>query len=143
MKISGWFVARLLSMLFVGVSVSLLCVVLKVEYPIFFGIFAFISDLVPFIGPIFCGSLMILFALMDTWQKALAIGIGAIVIHQIEGNLITPVLTKKFMEFPATLVLISLLVGQELWGIMGAILAIPLFGIIYDFTRDFLEKNKD
>lgn len=142
-KISGWFAARLLSMLFVGTAVSLLCVALGVEYPIFFGILAFITDLVPFIGPIFCGAVMILFVVLTSWQTALAVAIGVIIIHQIEGNIITPLLTKKFMEFPATLVLISLLIGERLWGIMGAILAIPLFGIIYDFTREFLEKNKD
>jgi predicted PurR-regulated permease PerM len=142
-KISGWFAARMLSMFFVGTAVSLLCVAFGVEYPIFFGIFAFITAIIPFIGPIFCGVVMVLFVLLDTWQKALAVGIGVIVIHQIEGNIITPVLMKKFMEFPASLVLISILIGERLWGVMGAILAIPLFGIIYDFTREFLEKNKD
>jgi predicted PurR-regulated permease PerM len=142
-KISGWFAARLLSMLFVGVTVALLCAVVGVDYPIFFGTFAFIVDIIPFIGPIFYGAVIALFALLDAWQKAAAIAIGIFIINQIEGNIITPVLTKKFMNFPATLVLISLLVGERLWGIMGAVLAIPLFGIVYDFTRDFLEKNKD
>jgi len=142
-KISGWFMARFLSMLFVGGAVALLCVVLGVKYPIFFGILAFITDLVPFIGPFFCGAVMILFVLLDTWQKALLVGLGVIIIHQVEGNIVTPVLTKRFMDFPATLVLISLLVGEHLWGIMGAILAIPLFGIVYDIFHDFLEKNKD
>jgi predicted PurR-regulated permease PerM len=71
------------------------------------------------------------------------VGIGVLIIHQVEGNIITPMLTKKFMEFPASLVLISLLVGQQLWGIMGAILAIPLFGIVYDFIREILKKRKD
>ena len=142
-KISGWFAARLLSMLFVGIAVALLCVVFGVQYPIFFGIFAFITDLVPFIGPFFCGAVITLFVLLDSWQKAVVVGVGIVAIHQIEGNIVTPVLTKKFMEFPTSLVLISLLVGEQLWGIAGAILAIPLFGIIYDFTREFLEKNKD
>jgi predicted PurR-regulated permease PerM len=142
-KISGWFAARLLSMIFVGVMVSLLCVVLGVQYPVFFGILAFFTDLIPFIGPFFCGAVMVLFSLMTGWQLALMVAVGVTVTHQIEGNVITPLLTKRFMEFPTTLVLISLLVGEQLWGIMGAILAIPLFGIVYDFTRDFLEKNKD
>jgi predicted PurR-regulated permease PerM len=143
LKISGWFAARFLSMLFVGVAVALLCIIFRVNYPIFFGIFAFITDLVPFVGPLICGAVMILFVLIDTWQKAVAIGVGIVLIHQIEGNIITPMLTKRFMEFPATLVLISLLVGERLWGVVGAILAIPLFGIVYDLVRDLMEKNKD
>ncbi|MFA6376624.1 MAG: AI-2E family transporter [Candidatus Paceibacterota bacterium] len=142
-KISGWFAARILSMIFVGVAVALLCIALGIQYPIFFGIFAFITDLIPFIGPLVFGVVLSLFALINSWQTALAVGVGVLIIHQIEGNIITPVLTKKFMEFPVSLVLVSLLVGERLWGIMGAILAIPLFGIIYDFTHEFLEKNKD
>ena len=142
-KISGWFAARFLSMVFVGILAALLCLVLDISYPVFFGIMAFITDLIPFIGPLIFGVILFLFALIDTWQKAVLAAIGVIIIHQIEGNVVTPLLTRKFMEFPATLVLISLLVGEQLWGLAGAILAIPLFGLVYDFAREFLEKNKD
>jgi predicted PurR-regulated permease PerM len=142
-KISGWFLARFLSMLFVGIMVAALCFSLGVDYPVFFGAFAFITDLIPFIGPMFFGVVIVLFALLNSWQTALLIGAGVLAVHQIEGNLVTPVLTKRFMEFPTSLVLISLLVGEQLWGIMGAVLAIPLFGIIYDFARDFLARRQD
>jgi len=40
------------------------------------------------------------------------------------------------------LVLISLLVGEALWGLAGAILAIPMFGIAYDFVGDYLIKHR-
>jgi predicted PurR-regulated permease PerM len=36
-----------------------------------------------------------------------------------------------------------LLIGGKLWGILGAILAIPLFGIFFEFSREFLEKRKE
>ena len=62
---------------------------------------------------------------------------------QIEGNILTPILSKKFIGLPPVLVLIALLIGGQLWGIMGAILAIPLAGIFFEFVRDFFKKRKD
>ena len=54
-----------------------------------------------------------------------------------------PILSTKLINLPAVLVIVSLLIGERLWGPVGAILAIPLFGIFYDFTIDYLQKNKD
>ena len=44
---------------------------------------------------------------------------------------------------PSILVLIALLIGGKLWGILGAILTIPLVGVIYEFLRDYLQKRKE
>lgn len=141
-KISGWFAVRLAGMLAVGSFTSLACWALDIRYPVFLGFFAGVADIIPFVGPAVSGAIIAIVALIDSWQKAaLAVGIF-IVIQQLENNLVIPLLSKKFMEFPAILVLLSLLVGDVLWGLAGAILAIPLFGILYDFVRDYLMKHK-
>jgi len=142
-KISGWFVVRFAGMVAVGMLTSLACWALDIRYPVFLGFLAGISDIIPFVGPLAAGAVMAMSALLDSWQKALAIIAIFTVIQQLENNLIIPLLTKKFMEFPAILVLVSILVGDALWGLAGAILAIPLFGILYDFVRDYLIKNKE
>ena len=142
-KISGWFAVRLAGMLAVGLLTSLACWVLDIRYPIFLGFIAGAGDIIPFIGPLAAAIVMALFALLDSWQKAVAIVIIFTIIQQLENNLIIPLLTKKFMEFPAILVLVSILVGSALWGVAGAILAIPLFGILYDLVRDYLIKSKN
>ena len=142
-KISGWFAVRFAGMLAVGLLMSLTCWALQVRYPIFLGFIAGAADVIPFIGPLAAVIVMALFALIDSWQKAVII-IGVFtVVQQLESNLMIPLLTRKFMKFPAILVLLSLLVGDALWGVAGAILAIPLFGILYDFIRDYMIKNKD
>lgn len=141
-KISGWFAVRFAGMVAVGVLASLACWALGIKYPIFLGFIAGAADIIPFIGPLAAGAIMALFALLDSWQKAAAIAVIFTVIQQFENNLMIPLLTKKFMEFPAILVLLSILVGDALWGLAGAILAIPLFGLLYDFTQDYLKKTK-
>lgn len=142
-KISGWFATRFIGMAAVGVMTAIACVVIDIRYPIIFGFMAAILDIVPFIGPLIAGFIITLFALISSWQQALLILVVYTVINQIESNILTPILVRKFLQLPAILVLIAILIGERLWGPVGAVLAIPLFGILFDFTRDFLEKNKD
>ena len=64
-------------------------------------------------------------------------------IQQIEGNILTPLLTRKLIGLSPVVVLIALAIGGELWGMVGAILAIPIAGILFEFLRDFLKKRKE
>ncbi|GAI37440.1 unnamed protein product, partial [marine sediment metagenome] len=98
---------------------------------------------IPILGPIIAGAVAFIFVALDSWLKAIFVLIIFILIQQIEGNILTPVLTKKFVGLPPVLVLISLAVGAKLLGILGAILAIPLAGILFEFLRDFLKKKKE
>jgi predicted PurR-regulated permease PerM len=141
-KISGWFAVRFTGMLAVGLLTALACWALGIRYPIFLGFIAGVADIIPFIGPLVAGVFLALAALLDSWQKALFIVAVFTFIQQVENNLMIPLLTKKFIEFPAILVLVSILVGNALWGVAGAILAIPLFGVLYDFVKDYLIKSK-
>ena len=50
---------------------------------------------------------------------------------------------KKFAGIPPVLVLLSLVIGGTLWGVLGALLAIPLFGILFEFFKEFLQKKRD
>ena len=141
-KVSGWFGARILACLFVGVMSYIALWLLKINYPFVLALFAGVTNIVPVIGPIIAGLIIALIASLDSWLKAALVLIIFIIIQQIEGNILTPILTRRFIGLPPVLVLISLLVGGKLWGVLGAILAIPLAGIAFEFTRDFLKKRK-
>jgi len=75
--------------------------------------------------------------------KALLIVIIYTIIQQLESNIIIPLLTRKFMDLPAIVVLISIFIGEKLWGLAGVILAIPLFGVLYEIANSYLEQHKD
>jgi predicted PurR-regulated permease PerM len=64
-------------------------------------------------------------------------------IQQIENSILTPILTKKFVGLSPALVLLSLAIGGKLWGLLGAILAVPLAGILFEFLKDFLNKKRE
>jgi predicted PurR-regulated permease PerM len=142
-KVAGWFGARILCCLFVGLMTFLALKLFNINYASSLSLFAGVTNIIPILGPIFAGAIITILAFLDSWFKALFILIAFILIQQIEGNLLSPILTKKFIGLPPVLVLLAVLMGGKLWGILGAILAIPLAGIIYEFLRDFLKKRKE
>jgi len=142
-KISGWFGARVLCSIFVGLVTFLALKLFKIDYAFSLGLFAGITNIIPILGPLFAGAIITILVFLEDWLKAVFVLGAFILIQQIEGNILNPILSKKFIGLPPVLVLISLIIGAKLWGLLGAILAIPLAGILFEFIRDFLKKKKE
>ena len=116
--------------------------VLNVEYDVSLAIFAGITNFIPIVGPVIAGLVILLIVMLDNVAKALFVVLAFIIIQQIE-SILTPILSRRFVGMSPILVLIALLVGGTLWGVMGAILAIPVIGILFEFLRDFFKKKKE
>ena len=142
-KVGGWFVARILGCVFVFGASYLTLSLFNIKYAFTLGILAGFLNFIPFIGPIITGFLLFILIFLDSITKAIFVVVAFILIQQIENNIITPLLTRKFVGLPPVLVLVSLVIGGKLWGIAGAILCIPLAGILFEFCRDFLKKRKE
>ncbi len=142
-KVSGWFGARILCCLFVGLTTYLTCYVLNIKYAVSFGLLSGVLNMIPIIGPVVVGAAVAILVAAVSWTKALFFLVAFIIIQQIEGNILSPVLTKKFIGLSPVLVLVSVMVGAKLWGFMGALLAIPIAGIFFEFFRDFLKKKRE
>ncbi len=142
-KVSAWFLTRIFSCLFVGTLVYISLLLFNVQYPFSLGLFSGILNFIPMVGPLVMGSFIALLVALDSFPKAVFVVLTFILIQQIEGSVLLPLLTKKFIGISPVLVLISLAIGGTLWGVMGAILAIPLAGILFEFLRDFVKKRKE
>ncbi len=142
-KVSAWFISRVVGSLFVGIATAVSLLLFGVEYPYSLGFLAGISNFIPLIGPLVSGAAIALLVALDDVTKAVLVLVAFVLIQQLESNILTPLLTKKFVGISPVIVLIALAIGGELWGIMGALLAIPLAGILAEFIRDFLKKRKE
>ena len=142
-KVSGWFLSRILGCAFIGLACYLVFLLFNIEYPFSLALLAGLLNFIPIIGPIITGAIIFLVVFLENFLRAILVLIIFILIQQIENNIITPVLTKKFVGLSPALVLVALAIGGTLWGFLGAILAIPLAGILYEFLRDFLKKRKE
>ncbi len=142
-KVSGWFLSRVLASLFVGVLSYIAFLLFNVKYAFSLGLLAGLLNFVPIIGSLFVAVLIFLIVSLDSLLRAVFVLVVFGLIQQIESSVLVPLLSRKFMGMPPVLVLASLVIGAKLWGFLGAILAIPLAGILFEFLRDFLKKQKE
>jgi predicted PurR-regulated permease PerM len=142
-KVSGWFGGRLIGCMFVGVASYIAFLIFGVRYPFTLALFSGVFNFVPYVGPVATGVILFLIVFPVSVVKGILAVVALIIIQEIENNIISPILMKKLVGLPPVLVLLSLVIGGKLWGFMGAILAIPLFGILFEFLNGFLQKKKD
>ena len=142
-KVAGWFGARLLSCLLVGVESFIVFRLLGVKYSFILALLSGFLNFVPYVGPMATLILAVLFVgISDSWIIAFYVFIILLLIQEVDNKFITPLLMKKFINLPPVLVLMSLLVGGTIFGFFGTVFAVPVFGIIYEFSKEFLEKRK-
>ncbi len=143
-KVSKWFGARILSCIFVGVASFITFYLLGIKYAFTLALISGVLNFVPYIGPTITLILSIVFVgVSNSWIMAIYILVILLVIQEIENKALTPLLMKRFMDLPPVLVLISLLVGGAIFGFLGTIFAVPVFGIIYEFLKEILERRKE
>lgn len=116
----------------VGLATGIAAYFCGLSDPILWGSIAFLLNFIPIAGPL-CGVVVLFLAGLlsfDTiWQAALPAGLY-LAIHMVEGEWVTPqLLARRFMLNPV-LVIISLVFWYWMWGIAGAILAVPMLATV-------------
>jgi len=126
-----------------AVIYSAMLLIIGVDHAIFFGVFAAMLNVIPFIGPLMGSILPILYSLitMDSLLFPVAILAGFYVVQLFEGNFFTPVIVGSKVSMNALMTLLLLLVGSQIWGLAGMILFIPL-GAILKIVSDEVESLK-
>jgi len=89
-RVSGWFISRVIGVLFVGALTYLVLIILNVKYAFVLSIIFGVFDFIPIIGPIIGGAIIILLVMMNSLPQALFVLIGLIIVQQLENNLLFP-----------------------------------------------------
>ncbi|MSU60652.1 MAG: AI-2E family transporter [Candidatus Staskawiczbacteria bacterium] len=143
-RVSGWFVARILACMFVGLASFAVLFLMGIKYAFILALIAGVLNFMPFVGPLIAALLAVSFVgVSNSWLLAVYVVIVLSVVQSVENNIVNPLLMKKFLDLPPILVLMSLLVGGIMFGFLGMIFMVPVFGIIYEFLKEFLEKRRE
>ena len=141
-KVSGWFVTRLIGMAFVGVGVYVVLMILNIKYAFILALIAEVLDLLPFIGPLVADIALFSVVSLNSFLQAVFVLTAFLIIQQVENHILFPIIFKKLIGLSPVLVLVAFAIGGELWGAAGAILGIPLAGVIYEIIKDYLIKRQ-
>lgn len=111
---------------------STLLLVLGVENALFFGVFAAILNIVPFVGPLLGSILPILYAwiTMDSLLIPVLVLLGFYIIQLFESNLFTPAIVGRQVSLNPLITLLAIFVGAQIWGLAGMILFIPASAVL-------------
>jgi len=100
------------------------------RYALFFGTFYGLMELVPFIGPVLGAIPPVLVALFQDPLTAVWVALLFLGLQQLEGHIVAPQVFGRALRINPLLVLLVLLVGGEVYGIVGALVALPIAAVI-------------
>lgn len=136
-----WLKAQLLTMAGVGVATGLGLWLIGMPSALVLGLLAALLEFIPFLGPILAAVPAVLIALAIEPTMALWVVGVYLVVQQIEGNLLTPLLQQWAVDLPGAVLLFSLLACGTLFGPLGVIFAAPLTVVVYVLIKRLYVKE--
>ena len=115
---------------------------MQVEYALTFALLAAIFELIPIFGPILSAIPPVMVALIQSPTLALEVGILYIIIQQFENHLIYPLVVRKIVGVPSIMVILALVIGAQIGGFFGLLLAIPLAAVVIEVLDDLNYHKK-
>lgn len=141
-RIGGWTRGQALLCLIIGVISTIGYLILGLDYWIALGLWAGITELIPFIGPILGGAAAFAVALTDSWQKAIIVLIFVLVLQQVESSVLVPRVMRNAVGMSPLTVILAVLIGSTLGGPLGAILAIPLGAAVQVIGSEVIQERR-
>jgi predicted PurR-regulated permease PerM len=146
--VSRYVRGQLMFSLIMGVSAGLALTVFGLvgifadgkTYAVFFGGWYALMELVPYIGPILGALPPVLLALFEHPLTAVWVILLFVALQQLEGHLVTPQVFRISLRINPILIILALLVGYELYGIAGALIALPVITVIRE-TVVYLRRH--
>ena len=126
----NFFLTQLLLGLFMFVTLTPIFVVLKVPFALLFALLIGAAELIPFIGATLGIGTVTILVLFQNWWLGVQVAIAAIFLQQIKDNVLAPRLMGSFTGLNPIWIFIALLLGAEIAGFLGAIVAVPIAGTI-------------
>ena len=136
-KLGLWLQGQLLLGIIIGLVVFFGLYIIGVPYALLLGILAGVFEIVPVVGPIFSAFIGVAVALMIDPVLALLTLIFYIIVQQVENNILVPFLMKKMTGLNPIVIIVSLLIGWELGGVLGMIIAVPVATIAGELLDDY------
>ncbi|WP_243751928.1 AI-2E family transporter [Leucobacter weissii] len=118
----------------VGIGIGL--VILQVPLALPLAVVVFLLSFIPLVGATLAGILGALVALVANGPLSAVLVVGVVVlVNQLEGNFLQPVLMGRALKLHALVILLALTVGTVLAGILGAVLAVPIAAVVWGIVQ--------
>ncbi len=130
-----WLLGQFASMLLVGVVAGVGLAILGVPLAAVLGFIAGLTNFIPQVGPYIAAVPAVLIAFTQDPVLAVYVALLFLAIHQVEGNVILPLIQKRATDLPPVLTVIVVVAGGVLFGALGLLLATPLLYVVMVLVR--------
>jgi predicted PurR-regulated permease PerM len=140
--ISGYITGNLAISVICGVITFVVLLILGIPYAAPLALLVAVLDLIPLVGATLGGALLVVVGLFVEPWTAVVLLIFVLIYQQVESNFLQPMVYSKAVQLNGLVILIALLVGGQLLGIPGALLAIPVAEIIRIVVTELLAYRR-
>lgn len=131
----------------IALCVSLLCIgallCIGVKATPLLGLLVGLFNVIPYFGPFIGGVPAFILALSESWQKALLTLLALLLVQQIDNLFLSPRIMGSITGFSPAIVLLSIFLGQQAFGVWGMLLAMPLLMSCRTVYRVFVQRHEN
>lgn len=144
-KVSAWLNGQLLLGATIGTTAALGLWILGIPFFYVLALIAAIGEMIPVVGPLLAAVPAIGVALTISYQKALLVAVFFLLQQQFENHVLVPRIMSRQVGVSPVTVILSLLIGGELLGVLGALLAVPtaaILQVVYQQTLGVADADR-
>lgn len=138
---NGFLVGKIIDSAIIGLLCFAGTSIMGLEAPAFISVIIGITNIIPFFGPFIgaipCGLLL----LLENPMHCLYFIIFIFVLQQLDGNVIGPKILGNTTGVSSFWVLFAILLFGGMWGVVGMVIGVPLFAVIYDIIRKLVYRG--
>ncbi|MGM9934582.1 AI-2E family transporter [uncultured Clostridium sp.] len=134
-------VGKILDSLIIGILTFFILTISKMPYATLISVIVGITNIIPFFGPFIGAIPSFIIILFVSPVKALWFLVIILVIQQIDGNIIGPKILGDSIGISAFWILFAILVAGKFLGLVGMIIGVPLFAVIYSLLKEVVEAK--
>jgi predicted PurR-regulated permease PerM len=140
--VGGYVTGNLLISLVAGTLTTIVLLITGVPYAVALGLIVAILDLIPLAGATIAAIIVGSVAFLHAVTAGIIVVVFFVIYQQVENHLIQPVVYGRTVQLSPLAVLISVLIGAELAGVLGALAAIPVAGTLQVIFLDWLRHRR-
>jgi len=141
--VQRWFLGQLTAMTFIAVFWAISLSIIGVPFALLIGIFSGLVSFIPYLGATISVVIPILLALLSDPFTVVWVILAFIIIQQIEGNLLQPIVMSRAVDLHPALVVFAILIMGTLFGLVGVFLAVPLVAALQVLVRELWVQRMD
>jgi predicted PurR-regulated permease PerM len=141
--VSGYVTGNLLISAIAGTASALVLFAMGVPFAMALGLLVAILDLVPLAGATIAGTIIATVAFLTSITAGVVVVVFFVLYQQVENHLLQPLVYGRTVELSPLAVLISVLVGAEVAGVLGALGAIPVAGTLQILLGDWRDHRRE